>query len=109
MLIHNIKLFHEVVDGQDSLTCHAHSWHVKKGDHLAFQSDAGPVHVLMEPGGPFSASEYRTGDPAIEVNAEQPFRICAGITVDGRVIGFPEHTRFGKEVDEPPPAAGTTR
>ena|SRR5436190_1734950 len=109
MSIHNIKLIHEVVNGVDSLTCHAHSWHVKKGDTLAFQSDAGPVHVLMIPGEPFSAAEYRTGDPEIQVNTEQPFRICCGITVDGRVVGFPDHKRFGKEVDEPPPAAGTTR
>ena len=101
MTTHEIKIVFESSNGADSLTCDSSTWDVQMGDKLTFSSDSGPVRILMLPADQFSAGEFREGDPPIEVAAEKGFTICCGVQVMGRIVGYPVHRDFGKDVRQP--------
>jgi hypothetical protein len=108
-IVHNIKLFYEPIDGVDHVRADdVDTMHIRVGDELHFESDAGDVHVLMIPAAMFSAEEFRTGDKPLVVNASAAFKFCCGLKSGSTVIGYPEHQRFGHNVDTPPADRGTT-
>jgi hypothetical protein len=106
--VHNIKLMYEAKDGADHLRADADSWVIRQGDELTFESVAGDVHVLMIPGDMFSAEEFRTGDKPVVVNTSAGFKFCCGVKSGSTVIGYPEHQRFGHDVEPAPSNRGTT-
>jgi len=93
MARHNIELIYNPVE--DRLEFNDPGTLTQAGDELTFESGAGPVRVLMIPEHRFSAAEYRTGDAPIVVKDSFDFTYCCGLVVDGHVVGYPEHRRFG--------------
>lgn len=85
------------------------------GDTLAFHSSQGPVNILFQTPGIFSAEKYSTGHPPVKVKKAAHGKFCCGVVIQGAVVGYPEHERFGKQVipdgsevpPPPPPPDGT--
>ncbi len=99
MAIHEIELIYNAAE--DTVISLDKGLVINKGDGVHFSSAAGPVRVLMIPNEQFSAAEFRTGDNPLVVGTDQGFQYCCGVTVNGKVVGYPEHRRFGSK--QPPP------
>jgi hypothetical protein len=72
------------------------------GDTVVFQSDAGPVHIKLNPTDVFSSPGYHTGMQPLEVKKLSQFKYWCGVEIDGRHIGWPENENFGHEDDTGP-------
>jgi hypothetical protein len=69
------------------------------GDTVVFQSDAGPVHIKLDPTDVFSSPGYHTGMPPLEVKKLSKFQYWCGVEIGGNHIGWPVDERFGKQDD----------
>jgi hypothetical protein len=103
--IHTITLMYDVA--QQTVTTDAKSKSIQQGDALEFFCKAGDVRVLMIPPEKFAVAEYRSGDAPIVVGALERFKFCCGVNIDGVVIGYPEHQRFGDDVETGGGGSGT--
>ena len=95
MAIHKITLTYDA--DPENVTSNVKAVTIAVGDGMDFVSDAGPVRVLMIPGDNFSAGEFRTGDNPIVAKVPQAFRFCCGVNIQGKVVGYPLHQRFGDD------------
>jgi hypothetical protein len=82
------------VTGQREMPCP-----IQIGDHVVFQSSAGPVHVKLAPTDVFSAAEYYTGQPPLVVKKRTKFQYWCGVQVAGKTVGFPLNELFGHDDD----------
>jgi hypothetical protein len=102
MARHDIKLVYDGVS--DTLTSISKGDTIRPGDEVHFDSDMGPVRVLMLPSDKFSIPDFRTGDEPIKVEIDGSFAYCCGILLDNlRPVGYPGHRRFGGQFEVPPP------
>jgi|SRR3954468_5900327 len=101
MARHDIKLVYEPVG--DTLTSISKGEPIRTGDELHFESDMGPVRVLMLPSDKFTVAEFRTGDDPVKVEADGSLSYCCGVSLPGGQVGYPLHRRFGDKFEVPPP------
>ena len=90
-LIYNAA--NETVEGQREVRP------IQIGDQLVFQSAAGPVHVKLYPADVLAATEYQTGQPPLVVKKRAKFQYWCGVTVGGKIVGFPLNEQFGNKDD----------
>jgi hypothetical protein len=101
MQTHTINLIYDAAHG--TVTGRREMRRVEIGDHLVFKSDAGPVHVKVIPADVFSAAEYKTDDPPLEVKKRAKFKYCCGFVIDGNIVGFPLTDKIGSQEDTTKP------
>jgi hypothetical protein len=97
MQIHTINLIYNAADG--TVTSRRDTGPMQIGDAVVFQSDAGPVHVKLDPNDVFSSPGYHTGMQPLEVKKLTKFRYWCGVEIDGKHIGWPANDQFGKNDD----------
>ncbi len=72
---------------------------IKPGDTLAFSSKDGPVNVWLTPEDMFSATSFAQDSPPVQVLRSGQGRICWGLVVKGKVVGYPDNQSFGHDVE----------
>src|SRR5260370_19878631 len=72
------------------------------GDTVVFESDAGPVHIKLNPTDVFSSPGYHTGMQPLEVKKLSQFQYWCGVEVDGKHVGWPLNENFEHADDTGP-------
>ncbi len=107
MSLNTITLIYDTTQG--TVTAEPAAMKMLKGDGLQFVSSSGPVRVLMVPSESFSAAEFRTGDDPLTGITSGRFNYCCGVTIQGKVVGYPLNRDSGNEGEIVEPGSGTTR
>jgi len=96
MAHHTIKLTYNSTT--DTVETDPDPIHLKVGDTATFTSAQGPVNILLLPAGHFSAPEFHSGDQPVSRLQAGPAKLCCGVVINGVVLGFPDHQRFGHQI-----------
>ena len=94
---HTINLIYNAAN--DTVISQRDPGSVQIGDTVVFQSNAGPVHVKLDPKDVFSAPGFHTGMDPLEVRKLSKFQYWCGVEIAGKHIGWPQNENFGHSDD----------
>ena len=94
---HTINLIYSAAP--ETVTSQRDTGRMQIGDTVVFQSNAGPVHVKLDPPDIFSSPGYHTGMQPLEVKKLSKFQYWCGVEIGGNHIGWPVNEQFGNHDD----------